>query len=70
MDVKDFHVTPMQVFAATLVAVVAAIALVVAGVVVLAGLGWALITAGSLYGCAAVVACWALLREPAGGVQS
>lgn len=51
------------VFTATVAVVVVAIGLVVAGVAILCGLGWALIAAGALTGPAAVGAGVALLRE-------
>lgn len=51
------------VFTATAAVVVVAIGLVVAGVAVLAGLGWALIAAGILSGSAAVVGCRVLLHD-------
>ena len=51
------------VFTATTAVVTVAIGLVVAGVALLAGLGWALVAAGSLTGAAAVVVAVALLRD-------
>lgn len=54
------------VFTATTAVVVVAIGLVVAGVAVLAGLGWALVAAGSLTGLAAVATAVALLRDSDG----
>lgn len=51
------------VFTATAAVVVVAIGLVVAGVAVLAGAGWALITAGGLLGAAAAVGCRVLLHD-------
>lgn len=51
------------VFTATVVVVAVAIGLVVAGVAVLAGAGWALVTSGVLVGLAASVVGWAVLRE-------
>lgn len=54
------------VFTATTAVVVVAIGLVVAGVAVLAGLGWALVVAGSLTGPAAVLAAVVLLRDNGG----
>lgn len=51
------------VFAVTAAAVVASIALVCAGVAVLAGLGWSLVTAGALLGPSAVAAAVVLLRD-------
>lgn len=55
------------VFAVAAAAVVAAIALVCAGVAVLAGAGWALITAGALIGPSAVAAAVVLLRDGQAG---
>ena len=54
------------VFTATTAVVVVAIGIVVAGVAVLAGLGWALVCAGSLSGVAAAVAAVVLLRDSGG----
>lgn len=54
---------PQAVFVSTVTAVVVAIGLTVAGVTVLAGLGWALICAGVLVGPTAVGAGAVLLRE-------
>lgn len=55
------QLTALQVvFAATVAVVVVAIGLVVSGVAVLLGAGWALITAGSLLGVA-VIGCAAVL---------
>ena len=54
-----------MVFAVTLVVVVVAIALVVSGVAVLWGAGWALITAGGLLAVSAVGTAFALLRDGA-----
>lgn len=51
------------VFTATVAVVVVAIGLVIAGVAVLAGMGWALLAAGGLLGPAAVAAGWVLLHE-------
>lgn len=51
------------VFTATVAVVVVAIGLVVAGVAVLYGPGWALVVAGALTGPTAVGAGVALLRE-------
>lgn len=51
------------VFTAATAVVVVAIGLVVAGVAILAGLGWALVAAGVLTGPAAVAAAVALLRD-------
>lgn len=51
------------VFTATVAVVAVAIGLVVAGIAVLAGVGWALVAAGGLLGPTAVGACWAVLRE-------
>lgn len=51
------------VFTAATAVVVVAIGLVVAGVAILAGLGWALVAAGALTGTAAVAAAVVLLRE-------
>jgi hypothetical protein len=57
-------VTAIQaVFSATAAAVVVAIALVCVGVAMLAGLGWALITAGALIGPCAVALAVALLHD-------
>lgn len=56
---------PQIVFTSTAVAVLVAIALVCAGVALLAGAGWALIAAGSLVGPCSVGAAVALLREGA-----
>lgn len=59
-------VTALQVvFAATVAVVVVAIGLVVSGVAVLAGTGWALVTAGILLAVTAVVAAVVLLRDGA-----
>jgi len=57
---------PQIVFTSTAVAVLVAIALVCAGVALLAGAGWALIAAGSLVGPCSVGAAAALLREGGG----
>lgn len=54
-----------MVFAATLVVVAVAIGLVVAGVAVLAGVGWALVTGGVLLAVTAVATCVVLLRDKA-----
>ena len=51
------------VFAATAATVVVAIVLICAGVAVLAGHGWALVTAGALLGPTATGAAVALLRD-------
>lgn len=51
------------VFAATAVLVLVAIALVSAGVVVVAGAGWGCITAGGLVGAGSVGGAVALLRD-------
>jgi hypothetical protein len=57
-------VTAVQaVCTATAASVVVAIALVVAGVALLAGVGWALITAGALLGPCAAAGGVALLRD-------
>ncbi len=56
-----------MVFAATLVVVVVAIGLVVAGVAVLAGAGWALIAAGVLLAVSAGVVGFVLLHDGALG---
>lgn len=53
------------VFAAVVVLVVVSIGLVVAGVAILAGPGWALVASGALTGPAAVAGGWAVLREGA-----
>ena len=55
------------VFAATAAAVLVAIALICAGVALLAGTGWALVTAGALVGPCAVGAAVVLLRDSQGG---
>ncbi|MGV0785119.1 hypothetical protein [Mycolicibacterium sp. XJ775] len=55
------------VFTATAAVVVVAIGLVVAGVAVLVGLGWALIAAGALTGSAAVVGYRVLLNDDEAG---
>lgn len=55
------------VFTATAAVVVVAIGLVVAGVVALAGLGWALVTAGCLLGASAVAAYRVLLHDDGTG---
>lgn len=52
------------VLAAAATAVVVAIALVCAGVAIVAGTGWALIVAGALIGPTAVGASAVLLRDP------
>ncbi len=58
--------TALQVvFAATVAVVVVAIGLVVSGIAVLAGLGWALITGGVLLAVAAVSTSVVLLRDGA-----
>lgn len=54
---------PQAVFTAAAVAIVAAIASVCVGVAVLAGVGWALITAGALIGPCAVGGAVVLLRD-------
>ena len=54
------------VFTATTAVVVVAIGLVVAGVAILAGLGWSLVTSGCLLGSAAVALAVALLWEDRG----
>lgn len=51
------------VFAATAAAVAVAIVLICTGVAMLAGNGWALVTAGTLIGLAAVGAAVVLLRD-------
>ena len=51
------------VFAATAAAVVVSIALVTAGVALLAGAGWSMITGGTLIGSSAVMAAVVLLRD-------
>ena len=51
------------VFTATVAVVAVAVGLVVAGVSVLFGAGWALIAAGGLLGVSAVGSAWVLLRE-------
>jgi len=57
-------VTPTRsVFAAAALAVVVAIALICAGVAILAGTGWTLIAAGALIGPTAVGGAWVLLRD-------
>jgi len=57
-------VTALQVvLAATVAVVVVAIGLVVSGVAVLWGAGWALISAGVLLGLGAVVTAGVLLRD-------
>lgn len=54
---------PQAVFTATTAVVVVAIAAVTSGVALLAGVGWALITAGGLSGLCAVGAAVVLLRD-------
>lgn len=54
---------PQLVFASAAVAVVVAVGLVVAGVAMLAGAGWALVAAGGLGGPSAVAGAVALLRD-------
>lgn len=54
---------PQVVFAATAVVVVVAMSLVVAGVAVLAGAGWALVSAGTLLGPVAAITGVLLLRD-------
>lgn len=54
------------VCAITTIVVLVAIALVVAGVALLAGAGWALIVAGVLLGLSAVACTVVLLRDPGG----
>jgi len=51
------------VFAATAAAVAVSIALVTAGVALLAGAGWSMITGGTLIGSSAVMAAVVLLRD-------
>lgn len=51
------------VFTATVAVVAVAVGLVVAGVAVLFGAGWSLVSAGGLLGVSAVGAGWVLLRE-------
>lgn len=55
------------VFAATAAAVVVAIVLICTGVAMLAGHGWALVTAGTLIGLTAVSAAVVLLRDSGSG---
>ncbi len=58
--------TALQVvFAATVAVVVVAIGLMVSGVAILAGSGWAFVTAGALLAVAAVAAGVVLLRDGA-----
>lgn len=54
---------PQAVFTVAAAAVAVSIALVVAGVAVLAGPGWALVAAGALVGPCTVVAAAVLLRD-------
>lgn len=53
------------VFAATVAVVAVAVALVVSGVAILAGLGWAMICAGVLLTVTAVTTAVVLLRDEA-----
>lgn len=62
LDVRRL-VTEAQVFAATLAVVAVAVTLIVAGVAVLSGLGWSLVTAGGLIGSVAASAAVVLLHE-------
>lgn len=63
MDVRSV-MDPLRIAVAVAVAlVVLSIGLVVAGVAVLAGVGWALVVAGGLVGAATAGAAWLLLRE-------
>ena len=55
--------TEQSVFAVAVVAFLVAIGLVVAGVAVLAGLGWSLVSAGVLVGGPAVCCVVVLLRR-------
>lgn len=55
--------TEQSVFAVAVVAFLVAISLVVAGVAVLAGLGWSLVSAGVLVGAPAVCCVVVLLRR-------
>lgn len=58
-------VTPLRVvFAGLASGALLAVALVVSGVAVLAGAGWALVTAGVLLGSGMGVLGWVLLRDP------
>ncbi|GFG83380.1 hypothetical protein [Mycolicibacter algericus] len=55
---------PTRIVVVVAIALVAlSIGLVVAGVAVLAGAGWALVAAGGLLGGSTVGAAWVLLRE-------
>ena len=55
------------VFAAVSAAVVVSIALITAGMAILAGVGWCLITAGALIGPTSIAAAVALLRDGSTG---
>lgn len=58
---------PQAVFTVAAAAVAVSIALVVAGVAVLAGPGWALVAAGALVGPCTVAGAVALLRDGGAG---
>lgn len=55
------------VFIGTVAVVAVCIGVVVAGVVVLAGAGWALVAAGGLYGAGSAAVGALLLRDDEGG---
>lgn len=55
--------TETRVVIAAVIAVALSIALVVAGVALLAGTGWAFVAAGALTGVSSVHGAWALLRD-------
>lgn len=63
MDVRSV-MDPMRMTVVVAVALVTlSIGLVVSGVAVLAGAGWALVSAGGLLGVSTAVGAWSLLRE-------